>query len=138
MARSRYPCHEKVSLDVRQNAKLPAVADSQELGSIKKTGARRGLLHGDPTHPLRDRADDARECASSRPRRGERAQSAVPAIGASEGPSIKKKDQPAPSYNEQRRFDRFNDAVAFKVAFDRPDDAQGDDEDPPVPSHQVE
>jgi hypothetical protein len=70
--------------------------------------------------------------------RSEGAQSAVPAIGASEGPSIKKKDQPAPSNNEQGGFDRFNDAVAFKVAFDRPDDADGDDEDPPVPPHQVE
>jgi hypothetical protein len=46
-------------------------------------------------------------------------------------PSIDKKDQPAPGYDQQRRFDRFNDAVAFKVAFDRPDDAQDDDENPP-------
>jgi hypothetical protein len=53
-------------------------------------------------------------------------------------PSIDKKDQSAPGYDQQRRFDRFNDAVAFKAAFDRPDDADDDDEDPPVPSYQVE
>jgi hypothetical protein len=57
---------------------------------------------------------------------------------ARQDPSVEKKDQPAPSYDQQRRFDRFNDAVALKVTFDRPDDAQDDDEDPPVPSHQVE
>jgi hypothetical protein len=53
-------------------------------------------------------------------------------------PSIDKKDQPAPGYDQQRCFDRFDDAVALKVAFDCPDDANDDDENPPVSSYQVE
>jgi hypothetical protein len=67
-----------------------------------------------------------------------RRRSAVRAIGASNDPSIEKKDQAAPSDQQHRHRDRFKDAVAFKVRFDRPDDAQDDDEDPPVPSYQVE
>jgi hypothetical protein len=59
------------------------------------------------------------------------------AIGLPEHPSIEKKDHAVPCDDQQWRCHRFEDAVAFKAAFDRPDDAQDDNEDPPVLTHKV-
>jgi hypothetical protein len=82
--------------------------------------------------------DDGFKCASGRAHGDLISSRSADAASVPKRPSIDKKDQPAPDYDQQRRFDRFNDTIAFKVAFDRPDDAQDDNEDPPVPSHQVE
>jgi hypothetical protein len=53
-------------------------------------------------------------------------------------PSIKKKDRAQISAEQQRRLDRFKNAVALKLAFDGPDGGQHDEQGPPIPSDQVE
>jgi len=72
--------------------------------------------------------DDGFKCASGRAHGDLISSRSADAASVPKRPSIDKKDQPAPGYDQQRRFDRLNDAVAFKVAFDRPDDAQDDNE----------